>query len=138
MAKQRHSDDGGPSQRQLRVGEIVRRAVSDALLRGDLHDPEFPQVPITVAEVRMSPDLRNATVFVTPLGGGDAGAVTKALQRNRKELRHIVTKTVQLKYSPDLKFVEDKSFDHMDATRALLQSDVVRRDVEKDEDRAPD
>ena len=74
MSKQRFSEGSGPSQRQLRVGELVRRAVSDALLRGDIHDPEFPTVPITVGEVRMSPDLRNATVFVTPLGGGDASA----------------------------------------------------------------
>jgi len=132
MSKQRFSEDSGPSQRQLRVGELVRRAVSDALLRGDLHDPDFPNVPITVGEVRMSPDLRTATVFVTPLGGGDAEAITKALQRNRKELRHLVTKAVQLKYSPELKFLPDTSFDQMDATRALLQSDAVQRDIGDD------
>jgi len=132
MSKQRFSEGSGPSQRQLRVGELVRRAVSDALLRGDLHDPDFPNVPITVGEVRMSPDLRTATVFVTPLGGGDAEAITKALQRNRKELRHLVTKAVQLKYSPELKFLPDTSFDQMDATRALLQSDAVQRDIGDD------
>ena len=133
MSKQRFSEGSGPTQRQLRVGELVRRAMSDALLRGDIHDPEFPNVPVTVGEVRMSPDLRNATVFVTPLGGGDASALVKALQRNRKELRHIVTKSVQLKYSPDLKFVADTSYDQMDATRALLQSDAVQRDLGSDD-----
>lgn len=134
MGKQRFSEGSGPSQRQLRVGELVRRALSDTLLRGDIHDPEFPNVPITVGEVRMSPDLRVATVFVSPLGGGDAAVIKQALQRNRKELRHILTKSVQLKYSPDLKFIEDTSFDQMDATRALLQSDVVRQDVSRGQD----
>lgn len=131
MSKSRYSDNSGPSQRQLRVGELVRRALSDALLRGDLHDPEFPSVPITVGEVRMSPDLRTATVFASPLGGGDATPVIEGLRRNRKELRHIVTKSVSLKYSPDIKFVADTSYDQMDATRALLESETVRRDLGK-------
>lgn len=138
MGKQRFSEGPGPSQRQLRVGELVRRALSDALVRGDIHDPEFPNVPITVSEVRMSPDLRVATAFVSPLGGGDATAIKQALQRNRKELRHIVTKSVQLKYSPDLKFIEDTSFDQMDSTRALLQSDVVQQDIARAQDRDVD
>ena len=134
MGKQRFKEGSGPSQRQLRVGELVRRALSDALVRGDIHDPDFPKVPITVGEVRMSPDLRVATAFVSPLGGGDAELIRQALQRNRKELRHIVTKSVKLKYSPDLKFIEDTSFDQMDATRALLQSEVVRQDVSQGRD----
>lgn len=120
----------GPSQRQLRVGELIRRALSEHLARGDIFDPDLAHVSITVGEVRTSPDLRVATVFVLPLGGGNADVVIEALNRNRREIRHILTKSVRLKYSPELKFMADTSFDQMDATTRLLQSDRVRQDIE--------
>ncbi|MEO1550920.1 MAG: 30S ribosome-binding factor RbfA [Pseudomonadota bacterium] len=119
----------GPSQRQLRVGEVLRRAVSDTLNRGDLHDPDLARVSITVGEVRVSPDLRQATVFVLPLGGIDTDAVLDALNRNRAEIRRNVTKSVSLKFSPELKFRADETFDQMDETRRLLSDTVVQRDV---------
>lgn len=135
MAK-RHSssgrfggETGGPSQRQLRVGENIRRALSDILLRGDTHDPELSRHSITVSEVRTSPDLRQATVFVLPLGGRDAEAALSALQTNAAELRRLVAKAVTLKYAPDLRFVLDESFDRMDAAQRLLDAAAVRRDT---------
>lgn len=120
---------GGPSQRQLRVGENLRRALSDILLRGDAHDPDLSRHSITVSEVRASPDLRQATVFVLPLGGRDAEAALAALRRNAPELRRLLVRAVTLKYAPDLRFVLDESFDRMDAARRLLDDDDVRRDT---------
>lgn len=120
---------GGPSQRQLRVGELMRRTLSQVLSRGDIPDPELDGVSITVGEVRISPDLRQATIFVLPLGGHNVEGVLEALERNKREIRHIVTKSVQLKYSPNMKFLADKSFDQMDETRALFASEKVKRDV---------
>jgi len=130
VAKGHNSNGGGgPSQRQLRVAEVIRRAVSDALARSEIYDEDLVNVSVTVAEVQCTPDLRRADVFILPLGGGDVDVVLKALQRNRKEIRHIVTKSITLKYSPELRFIADTSFDQMDATRALLESDAVRRDT---------
>lgn len=127
----RHPNSGGaPSQRQLRVGELIRRALSDAFARGDLHDPDLSGTSITVGEVRTSPDLRQATVFVLPLGGRDVEFVLAALNRNRGELRRFVNRSLTLKYSPELKFVEDRSFDQMDHTRRLLSDPSVRRDID--------
>ncbi|HKK35224.1 MAG TPA: 30S ribosome-binding factor RbfA [Paracoccaceae bacterium] len=122
-----------PSQRQLKVGELVRRTLSDVLARGDVHDPDLTRFSITVSEVRMSPDLRQATVFALPLGGEGEAEALEALERNKGELRRAVTREVKLKFSPDLRFVPDRSFDRMDATRRLLDSAPVRRDVD-DED----
>lgn len=132
MARQDKHQGAGPSQRQLRVGELVRRALSDALVRDDLHDPDVEGRSITVGEVRMSPDLRIATAFVMPLGGGDTNAIIEALERNHGHLRHLVTRAVALKFSPELRFLPDTSFDQMDQTRALLDDPAVRRDIEKE------
>ena len=133
----RHQDmGGGPSQRQLRVGELIRRTLSQVLARGEISDPDLDAVSITVGEVRVSPDLRQATVFVLPLGGRDVERALEALERNKREIRHIVTKSVQLKYSPNMKFLADKSFDQMDETRALFESERVRRDVASNSDGA--
>lgn len=134
MAK-RHVDDGatGPSQRQLRVGELIRRALSEILLRGDLHEPALSGVSITVGEVRTSPDLKVATVYVLPLGGRDAQRALEALNRARTEIRREVARTVQLRYSPDLRFVLDESYDRMDRTREMLGEERVRRDLEADD-----
>lgn len=131
MAKTRPLSGGAPSQRQLRVAEVIRRALSDILARGDLHDPDLAHVSITVGEVRATPDLRHATVFVLPLGGQNTEVVIKALERNRAEIRRAVTAQIDLRFSPELSFQPDNSFDRMDRTRALLRSDAVRRDLDE-------
>lgn len=133
MAKNTFSASG-PSQRQLRVGELIRRTLADVLMRGDIHDPDLAHVSVTVGEVRATPDLRMAIVHVTPLGGGNADTVIAALNRNKHELRRAVNKSMSLKYSPDLKFVYDQTFDQMDETRRLLNQDKVQKDLHPDED----
>ncbi|MEM7743983.1 MAG: 30S ribosome-binding factor RbfA [Pseudomonadota bacterium] len=129
MVKRQHHDGSGPSQRQLRVGELIRRTLSDVLMRGDVHDPDLSGVSVTVGEVRMSPDLRVATVFVLPLGGGNVDVTIKALARSAYELRRTVNKVVSLKFSPQLRFVADETFDRMDETRAMLSAERVRADL---------
>jgi len=132
MMPRRHADHGsGPSQRQLRVGETIRRALADILMRGEHHEPDLEGVPITVGEVRCSPDLRVATAFVMPLGGRDAERVLEALERAKGELRRQVTRAVNLKFSPELRFRLDETYDRIDDTRQMLGEDRVRRDVEK-------
>ena len=121
----------GPNQRQLRVGEVIRRALSDILARGETHDPELAHSSITVAEVRVSPDLRHATAFVLPLGGVNTAGVVKALVRNRAELRRLVTAQIDLRFSPELSFEADTRFDQMDRTRELLRSPAVARDLDE-------
>ncbi len=130
MAKNRSQSFDGPSQRQLRVGELVRRTLSDVLARGDVHDPDLNRYSITVGEVRVSPDLRMATVFVVPLGGKGQEDVLDLLNRNRGELRRLVAKNMTLKFSPDLRFKLDDTFDRMDDTRRMFEQDDVRRDIE--------
>ena len=132
MAKTRPHSETGPSQRQLRVAEVIRRALSDVFARGDVHDPDLSRVSITVSEVRCSPDLRHAAVFVLPLGGQNTEEVLKALQRNRAEIRRLVTRQIELKYSPQLSFQPDRSFDQMDRTRELLSSPSVARDLDEE------
>ena len=134
MVKRSFESERGPSQRQLRVGEVIRRALSDILMRGDVHDPDLDGVSITVSEVRASPDLKVATAYVLPLGGGDAEMILKALRRAKGELRRQVNRHIDLRFSPELRFVIDESFDRMDETRALLSDERVRRDVEGSED----
>lgn len=128
----KHFDDhgAGPSQRQLRVGETIRRVLAETLARGDLHEPELARMVITVTEVRTSPDLKIATAYISPLGGGDGEGAVKALARAAGELRCAVGKHLRLKYTPTLRFRLDDSFDKADATRALLSDPRVRRDVE--------
>jgi ribosome-binding factor A len=127
-----HSPDG-PSQRQLRVGEMLRRAISEILTRGDLYDPDLVNVSVTVGEVRTSPDLKNATVFVYPLGGQNAKKMVAALNNNSGEVRYALTKNVTLKHSPKIKFMLDTTFDQMDDTRRLLSQENVTRDLGDDE-----
>ncbi|MGP1356098.1 30S ribosome-binding factor RbfA [Roseicyclus sp.] len=131
MAKNRHHDGAGPSQRQLRVGELIRRTLSGVLARGDVHDPELNAMSITVGEVRTSPDLKVATVYVMPLGGGARDEAIQALKRNRGELRRAIMQDMTLKYAPDLRFVIDETFDRMDETRRLFSDERVRRDLER-------
>lgn len=133
MVQTRHGAGRGPSQRQLKVGELIRRTLSDVLMRGDLHDPELDRFSITVSEATISPDLRHADVYVMPLGGQGVEEVLGLLDRNRHELRRAVTREVKLKYSPNLRFHLDRSFDRMDETRRLLGEDRVREDVARDE-----
>jgi len=130
MAKNRSHTSEGPSQRQLRVGELIRRTLSDVLMRGDIHDPDLNRYSITVGEVRTSPDLKVATVYVVPLGGKGQEDVLELLDRNRNELRRAVSKNMTLKYSPELRFRLDDTFDRMDETRRMFAQQDVRRDVE--------
>ncbi len=130
MAKKQNASRG-PGQRQLRVGESIRRILSDIFARGELHDPELAHVSITVGEVRMSSDLSVATVYVLPLGGQNAEEVSRALARNKGELRHLVTKELNIRFSPDLRFLPDLTFDQMAETERLLNLDAVKRDLAK-------
>lgn len=129
MSKRTSESGSGPSQRQLRVGEAIRRALADILLRGSLHEPDLDGVSITVGEVRCSPDLKVATVYVMPLGGRDAERVLTALNRASGELRRQVNRALSLKFSPELRFRLDETFDRMDDTRRMLGEDRVRRDL---------
>ncbi|THD83654.1 30S ribosome-binding factor RbfA [Aliigemmobacter aestuarii] len=134
MAKNRFHTGEGPSQRQLRVGELIRRTLSDVLNRAEIHDPDLNRMSITVGEVSCSPDLKVATVYVMPLMGSvkveDAIA---ALARNKAELRHRVASELTLKYAPDLRFRADETFDRLDETRRLFSDERVRRDIAGDD-----
>jgi len=133
MSKSSHS--GEPSLRLLRVGENVRHAISAILTRGDVQDPDLARASVTVSEVRVSPDLRNATVFVMPLGGDPELKITKALNRNSAFIRGEMSKVVHMKYMPRLKFKLDESFDEASHIDALLRDPRVTRDLDhKDEE----
>ncbi|MEO0636446.1 MAG: 30S ribosome-binding factor RbfA [Pseudomonadota bacterium] len=129
-----------PSQRQLRVGENVRHAVIEVLQRGDVSDPVLEKAVVSISEVRMSPDLKIATCFVSPLGPQDAKAVSKALAANAKAIRHAVTPALRgMKYMPSFRFLPDESFDNYSRIDDLLRSPEVKRDVAStgdDSDRA--
>ncbi|MDX2287471.1 MAG: 30S ribosome-binding factor RbfA [Hyphomicrobiaceae bacterium] len=120
----------GPSQRMLRVGEMIRHALAELLARGEVHDEVLDTHLVTVSEVRMTPDLKIATAYIMPLGGGDLTAVLAAFERNKKILRTEVARAVNLKYAPDLRFKADVSFDEGLRIDALLASPAVRRDTE--------
>ena len=133
MSKSRHSENSGPTQRQLRVGEVIRRTLSQVLNRGDVYDEDIAHMSITVGEVRTSPDLKVATIHVMPLGGQDVERAIAALNRNKGELRRHLNKSLRLKFSPELRFVPDTTFDQMDETRRLLDQDRVKRDLDADQ-----
>src|SRR6185295_19375450 len=130
---QKSSAPGG-SQRQLRVGEIVRHAVADILAQGGVHDADLEGHIITVPEVRMSPDLKLATVYVMPLGGKDTEIVLAALARNRKFLRGEVAHRVNLKFAPELRFRVDDRFDEAERIEKLLRTPAVQRDLKPESD----
>jgi ribosome-binding factor A len=137
MARGRHRDRepaASPSQRALRVGELIRHAVSDMLTRGDVHDPVLEGHLITVPEVRMSPDLRMATIFVMPLGGRDVKDVIEALERNKRYLRGEIAHHVNLKFAPEIRFRVDERFDEAERIEKLLRTPAVQRDLKRDED----
>jgi len=123
-----------PSQRQLRVGELVRHALAEMLARGDVHDPVIEGHLITVPEVRMSADLRLATVYVMPLGGRDTDAVLAALERNKKYLRGEIAHHVNLKFAPEIRFRPDERFDEAERIEKLLRAPAVRRDLDNKTD----
>lgn len=131
MSSKRFTSGSGPSQRQLRVGELIRRTLSDVLNRAEIHDPELNAMSITVGEVSCSPDLKVATVYVMPLMGSVPvqDAIT-ALARNKAELRHRVSRELTLKYAPDLRFRPDETFDRLDETRRLFADPSVQRDLD--------
>ena len=131
------SASSGPGQRQLRVGELIRRTLSEILSQGDLHDPELDGVSITVGEVRVAPDLKRATAYILPLGGANREGVLAALRRNKPELRHLIARSMTIKHMPDLKFEIDETFDRIDATRRMFADERVRRDLEAQPEDAP-
>ncbi|MCA8933364.1 MAG: 30S ribosome-binding factor RbfA [Rhodospirillaceae bacterium] len=130
----KHHDRHLPSQRQLRVGEQIRHSLSEILARGELHDPALLDVSITVSEVRISPDLRNATAFIVPLGGAHVGETVAALRRAAPYLRGLVAHGLRLKYAPNLSFQADTSFDEADRIGQLLRSPQVARDLHHEDD----
>jgi ribosome-binding factor A len=131
---QRDTSPGGGSQRQLRVGELVRHALAEMLTRGDVHDPVIEGHLITVPEVRMSPDLRLATVYVMPMGGRDAEKVVAAFENYKKFLRAEIAHRINLKFAPDLRFRVDERFDEAERIERLLHSPEVARDLKKETD----
>ena len=128
----RKNSAAGGSQRQLRVGETVRHAVADILVDGSVHDPDLEGHIITVPEVRMSPDLKLATIYVMPLGGRDTEIVIAALERNKKFLRGEVARRVNLKFAPDIRFRVDDRFDEAERIEKLLRTPAVQKDLASD------
>src|SRR5712691_1953417 len=134
MPRQYHRDQSSsPSQRQLRAGELVRHALAEVLSRGEVHDPVIQRHVITVPEVRMSPDLRQATIYVMPLGGRDEKAVLAALERNKRYLRGEVARRVNLKFAPDIRFRIDERFNEAERIEKLLRSPQVRHDLDSED-----
>jgi ribosome-binding factor A len=136
MMRHKHTRDSPPnaSQRQLRVGELVRHALAEMLTRGDVHDPVLERHMITVPEVRMTADLRLATIYVMPLGGRDAGQVIDAFERNKKFLRAEIAHRINLKFAPDVRFRIDERFEEAERIDKLLHSPAVARDLRKDDE----
>ncbi|HUO12241.1 MAG TPA: 30S ribosome-binding factor RbfA [Caulobacteraceae bacterium] len=137
MSRSQHRRPGpgapqGPSQRQLRAGELIRHALVDILREGDVRDEALAGVSVTVTEVRLSPDLRHATVFVEPLGGAHAPEVTAGLNRAAHFLRGQLGRHIDLRFTPDLKFMHDESFEAAAKMNRLLNDPRVRRDLEGD------
>ena len=128
------STGSGGSQRQLRVGELIRHAIADILSQGGVHDDTLAGYIITVPEVRMSPDLKLATIYVMPLGGHGMDDVIAALERNKKFLRGEVAHRVNLKFAPDLRFRVDERFDEAERIEKLLRTPAVQKDLKTDSD----
>lgn len=136
MTRHKHHRDQGPgggSQRQLRVGELVRHAMADMLTRGDIHDPVIEGHMVTIPEVRMAADLRLATIYVMPLGGRDAHEVVAALERHKKFLRAEIAHRINLKFAPEIRFRVDDRFAEAERIDKLLQSPAVKRDLDQKE-----
>lgn len=127
-----------PSQRMLRVGELVRHALAKMLTRGEIIDPIVESMTITVPEVRMSPDLKLAKAYIVPLGGEGAEELVKALNKHTKFVRGRVAPELNLKYAPDIRFYVDDTFEEASRIDALLRSDKVRHDLEAEDDEDED
>jgi ribosome-binding factor A len=123
----------GPTQRQLRAGELVRHALAGILREESLQDPALSGVSVTVTEVRMSPDLKHAVCFVEPLGGGHAAEVVDGLNRVSRFLRGRLAREIELKFTPELKFLHDESFAEAERMNRLFASPEVRRDLARDD-----
>jgi ribosome-binding factor A len=135
MARKKHREGiREPSQRALRVGELVRHAMAEMLTRGDVHDPVIEGHLITVPEVRMAPDLRLATIYVMPLGGRDLDQVLAAFERNKKYLRGEIARRVNLKFAPDIRFLIDERFAEAERIERILRTPEVRRDLDPSKD----
>ncbi len=132
MSRQKAQSAKPPSQRQLRVGELIRHKLAEMLARGDIHDDVLAVHVITVPEVRLSPDLKLATAYVIPLGGADTEAVIEALNRHKRFIRGEIAHAVNLKFAPDIRFRHDETYEEASRIEALLASSKVRQDVEKD------
>jgi ribosome-binding factor A len=130
MTKNKFHDGPGPSQRQLRVGELIRRTLSDVLARCEVHDTNLNRISITVGEVTTSPDLKIATAYVCALGGEQNADLISLLSKNKNELRRAMSKNLALKYAPDLRFRVDDTFDRMDETHRLFSDEKVQRDLD--------
>jgi len=129
--KKNHRRDGtGPSQRQLRVGESLRHALAELLLRVEINDDVLKDVPLTVSEVRPSPDLRQITVFIAPLGHDNREEIVEALNRHKSYIRGQLSPKVTLKYMPELKFKLDRSFDEYEKISDLLHTPKVAQDLD--------
>jgi ribosome-binding factor A len=121
--------DNGPTQRQLRVGEALRHALADVLRDNEIRDPDLEGVSVTVTQVRPSPDMRHATVFCEPLGGKNAKAIVAALNRHKGFLRGEMGHRITMKFTPELRFVEDESFAEAQKIEQILKSPEVQRDL---------
>lgn len=136
MTKHKHHRDQGPggSQRQLRVGELVRHAIADMLARGEVHDSVIEGHLITVPEVRMSPDLKLATIYVMPMGGRDASEVVAAFEKHKKFLRAEIAHRINLKFAPDIRFRMDDRFAEAERIDKLLRSPEIARDLKHEDE----
>lgn len=132
MTKKTGGGSAAPSQRMLRVGEMIRHKLSEMLTRGEVHDDVLASHVVTVPEVRMSPDLKLATAYVMALGDKDTDKVIAALERNKRFLRGEIAHAINLKFAPDLRFRRDETFDESSRIDALLNSPRVRQDLDKD------
>ena len=128
----------GPSQRQLRVGEALRHALAEVLRENEIRDPDLEGVSVTITQIKPSPDMRYATVFCEPLGGENAKVIIAALNRHKGFLRGEMGHLITMKFTPDLRFVEDESFAEAQKIEAILKSERVSRDLAAPDEDAED
>lgn len=129
----KHASNIGPTQRQLRVGEMLRHALAEILRDGDIRDPDLAGVSVTITQIKPSPDMRHATVFCEPLGGKNAAEVIAALNRHKGYLRGEMGHRIAMKFTPDLRFVEDESFAEAQKIETILKSSRVQQDLKAED-----
>jgi ribosome-binding factor A len=135
MSRVHHQQGGEPSQRMLRVAELIRHTMAELLVRSAIGDPVLESQAITIPEVRMSPDLKLATIYVMPLGGRTIADVVAALDRHKKVLRGEIARRINLRFAPDIRFMADPSFEYAAKIDALLELPEVKRDLSKKQDK---